>query len=144
MFEMTPFEKTYRNVFGRNPFAELEKELFNNSVSKLADFQTDVQDLGDSYLLEADLPGFDKKDIKIEINDHRLTIKAERRQNTEHKDDKTGYVRQERTFGSFSRSFDINQIDEGAISAAYENGVLKLTLPKLKEAVPEQKMIEIQ
>ena len=144
MFEMTPFERSYRNLFARNPFADLEKEFFSNSASKLADFQTDVQDLGDSYLLEADLPGFDKKDIKIDINDHRLTIHAERHANAEHKDEKTGYIRQERTFGSFSRSFDINEIDESAISAAYVDGVLKLTLPKLQKPLPASHQIEIQ
>ena len=85
-----------------------------------------------------------KKDIKIDINDHRLTIHAERHANAEHKDEKTGYIRQERTFGSFSRSFDINEIDESAISAAYVDGVLKLTLPKLQKPLPASHQIEIQ
>ena len=84
------------------------------------------------------------QDIKIDINDHRLTIHAERHANAEHKDEKTGYIRQERTFGSFSRSFDINEIDESAISAAYVDGVLKLTLPKLQKPLPASHQIEIQ
>lgn len=143
MFEMTPFEKTYRNIFGINPFADFGKDFLSHTGTKLSDFQIDVQDLGDAYLLEADLPGFEKQDIKLELHDHRLTIRAERRASSETKDAKGSYLRQERTYGSFTRSFDIREIDEANIKAAYENGVLKLTLPKQQEETPATQEIAI-
>ena len=143
LFEMTPFEKNYRNIFGRNPFADFDKDFFGENVPSLRNFQTDVQDIGDAYLLEADLPGFDKDGISIEVNDHRLTIKAERHLDYENKDKKNGYVRQERSYGSYTRSFDLSEIDEGAITAAYSDGVLKLTLPKLAPQAPTSQKISI-
>ena len=144
MFEMTPFERTYRNVFGRNPFADLDKDFFGNQMSTITDFQTDVQDTGDAFLLEADLPGFDKKDISIDIHDHRLTIKAVRHLKVEEKDKKKNYIRQERSYGSFTRTFEIDGIDENKITAAYTDGVLKLTLPKLIEQKPISQKITIE
>ena len=142
MFEMTPFERTYRNLFSQNPFADFEKAFFNNSPA-LTDFKTDIQDTGDAFLLEADLPGFDKKDISIDVHDHRLTIKAERHSNHEDKDKQGHYLRCERSYGSFTRSFDIDAIQEDKITASYTDGVLKLTLPKKKEVLPASHQITI-
>ena len=62
----------------------------------------------------------------------------------EEKNDKGEYIRRERSYGSFSRSYDISEIDEGAINASFDNGVLTLKLPKLEKREPEQKQIEIQ
>lgn len=143
MFEMTPLERTYRNLFSRNPFADFEKEFWGNQMPAISDFQTDIQDQGDSFLLEADLPGFDKKDIQVDVSNHRLTIKAERHSSNEDKDDKGNYLRRERTYGSFTRSFDIDSIQEDQISASYTDGVLRLTLPKKQETVPASHQIEI-
>ena len=56
LFEMTPYEKNYRNIFGRNPFADFDKEFFGENVPSMRNFQTDIQDTGDAYVLEADLP----------------------------------------------------------------------------------------
>ncbi len=143
MFEMTPFEKSYRSLFSRSPFAELEKNFFGN-LNGAYEFQTDIQDQGDSFLLEADLPGFDKKDTHVDVHHHRLTIKATRHSQQEQQDEKGNYLRRERTYGSFTRSFDIDAIQEDQISASYADGVLRLTLPKKKEALPASHQIEIQ
>lgn len=145
MFEMTPMERTYRNLFSRNPFADFEKDFWgNHTMPAISDFQTDIQDQGDSFLLEADLPGFDKKDIQVDVKDHRLTIKAERHSSSDNKDENGNYLRRERTYGSFTRSFDIDSIQEDQISASYTDGVLRLTLPKKQETVPASHQIEIQ
>lgn len=141
MFEMTPLERSYRNLFAQNPFNALEKEFFQ--MPAFTGFQTDVQDQGDSFLLEADLPGFDKNDIHIEVNDHRLTIKAERHSSQDHQAPNKSYLRQERTYGSFTRSFDIDSIQEDKISASYTDGVLRLVLPKKQEVLPASHQIEI-
>ena len=142
MFEMMTFTRN-RGVDLYNPFRdleELERSLFNNSG--LSAFRTDIRDTGDAYLLEADLPGMKKEDIHIDIDGERLSISAERSAVKEEKDE--GYVRCERSYGSFSRSFDISGIRAEDISAAYEDGVLKLTLPKQNKSVPASRRLEIQ
>lgn len=104
--------------------------------------RVDVKDEGDHYLLEADMPGIKKEDVSIEVNDGVLTISAQTKQSREEK--KENYVFSERRSGSFSRSFTLNGIDEEKISAACEDGVLKLTLPKLGEEVKTGRRIEVQ
>ena len=101
------------------------------------------RDAGDKFVLEAELPGFDKGDIKLDVKDGILTITAEHSENQEQKDAKGAYIRRERRYGSFSRSFDITGIDEGSITAAYNNGILELNLPKAVPVVPESRRIAI-
>ena len=110
----------------------------------LASFRTDIQDKGDHYVLEAELPGFAKEDIHIDLDDNYLTIRAEHKEEKENKDEKKAFVRQERYYGAYERRFDVSGIDVGAIKAGYENGVLTLELPKAPEIKPEVKKIEIQ
>ena len=94
-------------------------------------------------LLEADLPGFKKEDISVDIEGETLTIRAERTEEKEEKDGKGNFVKRERSYGSFSRSFDMTGIRTEDVSAAYENGVLKLTLPKKQETLPTSRRLEI-
>ncbi|MDO4852052.1 MAG: Hsp20/alpha crystallin family protein, partial [Clostridia bacterium] len=111
---------------------------------ELAMFKTDISDQGDSYLIEADLPGFDKKDIRLDLNGDTLTIHAERHSESEQKEHKDKYLRVERSYGTYSRSFDVSLIDAENIKAKYENGVLKLTLPKKQKTEPEKRTLEIE
>ena len=144
MFEMMPFTRS-RGVDLYHPFRdleELERSLFSNGG--LTAFKTDIRDTGDAYVLEADLPGMKKEDIHIDIDGERLSISAERSASKEEKDENGGYIRCERSYGSFSRSFDISGIRAGEITAAYEDGVLKLTLPKQTKEVPAARRLEIQ
>lgn len=124
-----------------NPFDDFFRSFFGTDVSTNA-MRVDVKDEGDHYLLEADMPGIKKEDVSIEVNDGVLTISAQSSQNREEK--KENYVFSERRSGSFSRSFTLNGIDEEKISAACEDGVLKLTLPKLGEEVKTGRRIEVQ
>ena len=80
--------------------------------------------------------------MKLELDGDTLTIKAER--HSEHEDKKEKYIRCERAYGSYSRSFDVTGINADAITAAYDNGVLTLTLPKRTPEVPAARQIEIQ
>ena len=144
MFEMMPFTRS-RGVDLYHPFRdleELERSLFANGGVNA--FRTDIRDTGDAYLLEADLPGMKKEDIHIDIDGERLSISAERCAVKEEKDENGGYIRCERSYGAFSRSFDISGIRAEEISAAYEDGVLKLTLPKQVKAIPASRRLEIQ
>ena len=144
MYEMMPFTRNH-GVDLYRPFRdleELERSLFANSSA--AAFKTDIRDTGDAYVLEADLPGMKKEDIHIDIDGDRLSISAERSAVKEEKDENGGYVRCERSYGSFSRSFDISGIRGEDISAAYAYGVLTLTLPKQAKTVPASRRLEIQ
>lgn len=151
MFELT--RRNNNRINSYNPFRELEefeKNFFGNSFGSffgsqdLAEFKTDVTDEGDHYLLEADLPGFDKKDIQLDISGDTLTVCAERHSKYEEKDKKEKVVRIERSYGSYSRSFDISGIDAEQIKAKYDNGVLMLTLPKKQVPLPESRHLEIE
>ena len=141
MFGMIPFDRRDENMF--DLFDNFEKKFFGNTTANLPAFRTDIRDQGDKFLLEAELPGFNKEDISLELKEGILTIKAEHKENHDQKDEQGSYIRRERRYGSFSRTFDVTGIDESAITAAYNNGILELTQPKLAPVVPETRQIAI-
>ena len=144
MFELTPFVKR-NHVTTYDPFRlfdEMERSFFKGS--ELGDFRADIRDTGDAYELEADLPGVKKEDIKVDIEGGVMTISAERHSDYEDEDKKKNYIRKERSYGTYKRSFDISEIDESGITASYEDGLLKLILPKKQAAVPESRRLEIK
>ncbi len=142
MFGMLPFDRSDANLF--DTFDNFTRDFFRKSNAELPAFRADIRDTGDSYVLEAELPGFKKEDISLDLKDSILTITAAHSESSEEKDDKGTYIRRERRYGSFQRSFDVTGIDVTAISAAYDSGVLAVTLPKAKPAVPESHRIAIQ
>ena len=145
MFELTPFVHG-NQLHTYDPFRameEMQRSLFGNGANGLGNIRTDIQDKGDHYLLEADLPGFKKDDIHIDVENGAMTITAERHSEHEEKDKQGNYVRCERSYGSYQRSFDLSGIDEDNLQAAYADGVLKLTLPKVKEHKPETRSVNI-
>lgn len=151
MFELRPYRKN-NNVVTYNPFKEMEdfeKAFFGDPFggffrnSDIAEFKTDITDEGDHYLLEADLPGFDKNDIHIDLDGETLTIRAERHSEKK-SEDKNKYVCMERSYGKYARSYDVSAVDTENIKAKYDNGVLSLTLPKKTQTLPEKKQLEIE
>ncbi len=144
MLNLTPYRK-HNEATMYNPFRELED--FERSIfapDTLASFRTDIEDEGDKLVLSADLPGFDKKDIHIDVDDDQLVIHAERHSNYEKQEKKNGYLRCERSYGSYSRSFSLDGIDADKISASYNNGVLTLNLPKQAPAKAAARRLEIE
>lgn len=141
-FGMLPFERGSDNLF--DTFDNFARDFFRSSNASLPAFRTDIRDDGDKFVLEAELPGFEKGDISLDVKEGILTITAKHQEKEEHKDEKGGYIRRERRFGSFSRSFDITGIDESGITAAYVNGVLELRLPKAAPVIPEARRIAIE
>ncbi len=134
-----------------DPFREMEnlqRSFFGDSFSNffspqsLSSFKTDITDEGDHYLLVSDLPGFDKQDITLQLNGDTLTIQAKREAKTDHSDEKV--VRMERSYGVYSRQFNVSEIDTDNIRASYENGVLSLRLPKKSTTLPQSRMLEIE
>lgn len=129
MLNLIPFAG--RNHFlSVDPFKEIEDMERRFFERQLPAFRTDIRATESEYILEAELPGFSKEDIRIDIKDGILTIRAERKSDAETRDESNRYVRRERHYGSFARSFDLDGIREEDISAAYRDGILRVTLPK--------------
>ncbi len=145
MYEIMPL--TRRNTISRrgyNPFSifdEIEKNFFGNP--QVPAFKTDIKDNGDSYELEAELPGFNKEDIDIEVKDDILTISAERSSESEEKDEDGNYIRRERSYGSFTRGFDVSDVNIDSIEVAYNNGILEVKMPKKSADEPKAKKLTI-
>lgn len=139
MFDLLPFERKDSSLF--RYFDDFDRSFFDGLQNMRSSCQTDIVDQGDCYILRADLPGFEKEDIHLDIEGDRLTLSAERKE--EKKEEKDRFVRQERHYGAMSRSFDISNIDAENIKASYKNGVLELNMPKKAERQPQQKTIEI-
>lgn len=97
---------------------------FNSSGS----FKTDIKENPEGYVVHAELPGVNKEDINIDYNNNYLTISAIK--NNEFEEKKDNYIRRERSYGSVSRGFYINNIDKNSIKAKFDNGVLSVELPK--------------
>ena len=108
--------------------------------------KTDIKEKDGMYLLDIDLPGFEKENIKAELNDGYLTISATRNTSEDKSDEESGYVYRERSCGSCSRSFYVgNSVKEEDIKAAYNNGTLSLTFPKeAPQQIEEKKYIAIE
>lgn len=143
MFELTPFG--YRRVSAYNPFRELEemsRSFWNDT--ELTAFRTDIKKQDGNYILEAELPGFKKEDISIDIDKECLTISAEHKSEENEDDKDKGFIRRERYYGSYSRSFNIKGINGDAISASYNDGVLTLTMPEKTPEIPAARRLEIQ
>ena len=140
MFELIPFTR-HVNVYDPfRAFDEMQRNFFNDNSS--LSFRTDVIDTGDAYKLDAELPGFKKEDINIDVENDCLTISVERK--VENEDKRPNFVKRERVYGSFSRSFDVSGIDVEKIEAAYNDGILTLTMPKKGEQKPARCKLEIQ
>lgn len=142
MFELMPFG--YRRVSAYNPFRDFEEmsRSFwdNNNVSA---FRTDITEKDGKYILEADLPGFKKEDISVDIDKDCLTITAEHK-SEEKEENADSYIRRERYYGSYTRSFNVKGIDTEAITATYNDGVLTLTMPKKEPEIPAARRLEIK
>lgn len=145
MFELIPFDRRSHRVSVYDPFRaldEMERAFFGSQQPSVLSFRTDVSDTGDAYKLEAELPGFAKDDIKIDIENDCLTISAERHEKKD--EEKPNFIKRERFYGSYSRSFDVSGVDVDKISAAYTDGILTLELPKKVETAPASRRLEIQ
>ena len=143
MFEIMPYG--HRRVVAYNPFRELEEmsRSFWNDTNLNA-FRTDITEKDGVYTLTAELPGFKKEDISIDIDKDCLTIAAERKDESEDEDKERNYVRRERFYGSYSRSFNVKGIDTEAINASYADGILTLTMPSKTPETPPPRRLEIQ
>ncbi|MFD1317507.1 Hsp20/alpha crystallin family protein [Loigolactobacillus zhaoyuanensis] len=104
--------------------------------------RTDIKESDQAYHATIDLPGIDKKNLQIDYQNDVLTVSAKNEQNTDERDKNDQLVRRERHYGQFSRQYQLPNVDQAKITAKYDDGVLKITLPKSANATKHQ--IEIQ
>ena len=118
--------------------------FFTEHESKI--MKTDIKEKTDKYLIGIELPGYQKENIKIDVEDGYLTVHAEINSDNEEKEEGK-FVRRERYVGSCSRNFYVgNEVKSEDIKASFKNGILKIEVPKkeYKKELPEKKYIEIE
>ncbi len=143
MFDIVPFRKNNvmtKKGFGLDDFFSdfLRDDFFSPMLAGSNSFKVDLKEDENNYTIDADLPGIKKEDISLEYDNNYLTISAKRDETVENKDD--DFVRRERTYGEFKRSFYIDNIDENTVDASFTDGVLKVTLPKKEKGIQRKKI----
>ena len=125
-------------------FYGADKKLYGKNAARV--MKTDVHEHDDSFEVDIDLPGFKKDEIKLDLDNGYLSVSASKGLNEEEKNKKGKVIRQERYTGSMQRSFYVGSaVTEEDIKAKFEDGVLKLNIPKKDaKAVPEKKCIMIE
>lgn len=131
--------------FFDDAFGGFFKPLFYEE--KHHSMKTDIKETENSYVLDIEVPGFDKKDVNVSLENGYLTVSAQKKtceggENDEKDKKKENYIRRERSC-SVSRSYYVGDVDKEAVKAKYENGVLTIDIPKEKLALPESHNIVI-
>ena len=135
------------SIFGENlfnddwmdfSFPDIDKKLYGKHAKNV--MKTDIREMDDSYEVVIDLPGFKKDEIEVQLENGYLTISAAKGLDKDETDKQGKYLRQERYAGSMSRSFYVGEdITEEDIHGKFENGILKLDIPKVEAKKVEQK-----
>ncbi len=120
---------------------------FDNALDQFFEegnnMKCDIYEKDNIYHVEMDLPGFTKDEIKIECNKGTLSVTASKEEKHEEEDSDKKYLRRERSYGKYSRSFYLNDVDEDKISAKFDNGTLTISIPKI-DANENKKYIDIK
>lgn len=138
-------ESLFDDIFG--DFTRPAKNLVRYNAPAPSVMKTDIKESDTGYELEIDLPGYRKENVKAELKEGYLTISAESRQENNQKDDAGKYIRRERYYGTCSRSFYVgDEVTEQDIKARFEDGILKVAIPKkeARPAVEESRFIAIE
>ena len=123
------------DFFG-DAFDDFFRPLFYDE--KLDAMKTDIKETKDAYIMDVEMPGFEKEDIALELENGYLTIRAEKNEKNAKEEEEHRYVRNERSV-SCQRSYYVGEAEEGDIKAKYVNGILSVTIPKKEEKKPESK-----
>ena len=144
IFSENLFDDFFTDPFGMMVMPQRHDPLYGKHSKNL--MKTDVRETEDSYELDVDLPGFKKDEVEIQLQDGCLTVSAAKGLDKDEEDKKGRYIRQERYAGSLSRSFYVGEdVEPQDVKAKYENGVLKLFVPKAEvKQVPAQTAIAIE
>ena len=142
-------ENLFDDFFDDVPFFDnraenqIEKKLYGRHAHNV--MKTDIKETDDGYELIVDLPGFKKDEITVDLNNGYLTIGASKGLNKDAQDQNGRYIRRERYAGTCSRSFYVGDVQPSDIGARYEDGILRLSVPKAdKKRLPERSTIAIE
>ena len=138
--ELASMQDRINRIFGDAYRARPEDDMVfrGDWIPSVDIYENDKQEL----VMEAELPGLEKQDIDLRVENNTLTIRGERKRHNEVKDEQ--YHRVERVLGSFSRSFSLPAtVDAGRVSAEYKDGVLRVVLPVREEAKPRQIQVKV-
>lgn len=152
MFGLTPYNRRNSDLTKRNDIWDIRSvfdSFFNDTFSAFPSFlssahpmRADIRETEKEYVVDAEIPGANKEDIKLELRDDVLTISVEH--NEEVNEERDSYIRKERRYGSYCRSFYVDGVKNDAVTAKYNNGVLTITLPKEEGAKEHRHRIDIQ
>ena len=136
------FDEMFDDAFDMVPMFGRRNPLYGKRGKNL--MKTDVRETDNAYEVDIDLPGFKKEEVKVELQDGYLTIRAAKGLDKDEEDKKGRYIRQERYAGAMSRSFYVGDVESKDVSAKYEDGILKLSVPKqAKKELPKSSTIAI-
>ena len=136
------FDEFFNDDFMNFPVWGGRSSLYGKHAKNL--MKTDVRETDGSYELDVDLPGFKKDELTVDLKDGYLTIAAAKGLDKDEQDKKGKYIRQERYAGAMSRSFYVGDVEPDQVSAKYEDGILKISLPKQeKKRLPKSSAIAI-
>ena len=143
MFDLVPFRRRGRgNKLDEteDTFDSLVSDFFSDMLD-VADigFKTDIREDEDNYYIEAELPGLNKDDINIKLEEDNLVISATNEEVQEEEDE--NYIRRERRTGTYQRAFRIDNVKEDEITAEYEDGILEVTLPKEEQGETQKRRV---
>ena len=142
IFSENLFDDFFDDDFMRLPAWGRHDPLYGKRGKNL--MKTDVRETENTYEVDIDLPGFKKDEITVDLKEGYLTIQAAKGLDKDEQDKKGKYIRQERYAGACSRSFYVGDIKPEDVSAKYEDGILKISLPKAgKKELPKQSTIAI-
>lgn len=126
------------NLIPRSFFLD---DIFDNFGVASNNMKCDIYEKDGNYNIEIDIPGFDKKDINIECDNGYLTVTAEKE--NESSEENKNYIKRERSYGKYQRSFYIGDMNSDEVKAEFKDGMLKVSIPKL-ESKQTTKRIEIE
>ena len=143
IFSENLFDDFFGDDWMRFPVWSGRDPLYGKHAKNL--MKTDVRETEHTYEVDVDLPGFKKDEIKLDLKDGYLTISAAKGLDKDEKDKEGKYIRQERYAGACSRSFYVGDVETKDVSAKYEDGILKISLPKeAKKELPASSAIAIE
>lgn len=142
IFSENLFDEFFDDDFSMFPAWGKRNPLYGKHAKNL--MKTDVRETESSYEVDIDLPGFKKEDIKLDLENGYLTVSAQKGLDKDEQDKNGRYIRQERYTGSCSRSFYVGDMKPSDVAAKYEDGILKISLPKVdQKKLPESTSIAI-
>ena len=137
------FDEFFADPFGLGRASDASDHLYGKNAKNL--MKTDIREKDSGYELDIDLPGFKKDELNIDLSNGYLTIQAAKGLDKDEQDKDGRYIRRERYAGSMSRSFYVGDVKPEEVSAKFEDGILRLDLPKAgQRRLPENNRICIE